>query len=290
MVFSVDHESKKVIATILFDDRLEKYECIISACQIPVCTCKDVYLELIPMQIKNVDDVPTYPHRVNIDIEEMALVKEGAFITPKEDLEFANSFLPALSEDDYSFLHKMRFEFKNKVTEEAGVDSIDASFDYYQVERDGLMSAYNDVLPYGNQLIVTLDDKRYIVMDQFCLLPKCSCSDTTLSIMPISEVDDIGSEVCAFSVNYRKKQWEELEMHSSSLSAKGLKSAVETQIPDFYEKLLKRHIRLKSIYAHCKKKHFESKRPLEISGVGRNDPCPCGSGKKYKKCCLGKTK
>jgi len=21
--------------------------------------------------------------------------------------------------------------------------------------------------------------------------------------------------------------------------------------------------------------------------VSRNDPCPCGSGKKYKKCCLG---
>lgn len=24
--------------------------------------------------------------------------------------------------------------------------------------------------------------------------------------------------------------------------------------------------------------------------VGRNDPCPCGSGNKYKKCCLGKVK
>lgn len=23
----------------------------------------------------------------------------------------------------------------------------------------------------------------------------------------------------------------------------------------------------------------------EKSEVGRNDPCPCGSGKKYKKCC-----
>lgn len=22
--------------------------------------------------------------------------------------------------------------------------------------------------------------------------------------------------------------------------------------------------------------------------IGRNDPCPCGSGKKYKKCCIGK--
>ena len=25
------------------------------------------------------------------------------------------------------------------------------------------------------------------------------------------------------------------------------------------------------------------------SSVGRNEPCPCGSGKKYKKCCLMKT-
>lgn len=24
--------------------------------------------------------------------------------------------------------------------------------------------------------------------------------------------------------------------------------------------------------------------------IGRNDPCPCGSGKKYKKCCLGKAR
>lgn len=24
----------------------------------------------------------------------------------------------------------------------------------------------------------------------------------------------------------------------------------------------------------------------EAAKVGRNDPCPCGSGKKYKKCCL----
>jgi preprotein translocase subunit SecA len=23
----------------------------------------------------------------------------------------------------------------------------------------------------------------------------------------------------------------------------------------------------------------------EVKKIGRNDPCPCGSGKKYKKCC-----
>jgi len=26
-----------------------------------------------------------------------------------------------------------------------------------------------------------------------------------------------------------------------------------------------------------------------MSKFGRNDPCHCGSGKKYKKCCLSKT-
>ena len=26
--------------------------------------------------------------------------------------------------------------------------------------------------------------------------------------------------------------------------------------------------------------------PSHVSGVGRNDPCPCGSGRKYKSCCL----
>ena len=25
--------------------------------------------------------------------------------------------------------------------------------------------------------------------------------------------------------------------------------------------------------------------PRPAAAVGRNDPCPCGSGKKYKKCC-----
>ena len=30
----------------------------------------------------------------------------------------------------------------------------------------------------------------------------------------------------------------------------------------------------------------EAKRPVRAGGkVGRNDPCPCGSGRKYKKCC-----
>ncbi len=28
---------------------------------------------------------------------------------------------------------------------------------------------------------------------------------------------------------------------------------------------------------------------MNFNNIGRNDPCPCGSGKKYKKCCYLKT-
>ena len=28
-----------------------------------------------------------------------------------------------------------------------------------------------------------------------------------------------------------------------------------------------------------------NKKPKRVKKVGRNDPCPCGSGKKYKQCC-----
>lgn len=35
-----------------------------------------------------------------------------------------------------------------------------------------------------------------------------------------------------------------------------------------------------------KKAYMATKTVVKGEKIGRNDPCPCGSGKKYKKCCL----
>jgi preprotein translocase subunit SecA len=37
-----------------------------------------------------------------------------------------------------------------------------------------------------------------------------------------------------------------------------------------------------------RKEYNKSKIVVKEEKIGRNDPCPCGSGKKYKKCCLNK--
>ena len=39
--------------------------------------------------------------------------------------------------------------------------------------------------------------------------------------------------------------------------------------------------KLKELYKEAKRANTIVKGPK----IGRNDPCPCGSGKKYKKCC-----
>jgi len=31
--------------------------------------------------------------------------------------------------------------------------------------------------------------------------------------------------------------------------------------------------------------HYSKPSPVKVVKIGRNEPCPCGSGKKYKKCC-----
>lgn len=33
---------------------------------------------------------------------------------------------------------------------------------------------------------------------------------------------------------------------------------------------------------------YNGEAKYQMKKIGRNDPCPCGSGKKYKKCCLNK--
>jgi len=34
-----------------------------------------------------------------------------------------------------------------------------------------------------------------------------------------------------------------------------------------------------------RKDYNKSKQVIKPKKIGRNEPCPCGSGKKYKKCC-----
>jgi len=57
---------------------------------------------------------------------------------------------------------------------------------------------------------------------------------------------------------------------------------LEKRNPELYQMLRKMY--------HQDTKKLLSGGPIRKGRIGRNSPCPCGSGEKYKKCCLRKTK
>jgi yecA family protein len=77
--------------------------------------------------------------------------------------------------------------------------------------------------------------------------------------------------------------------------APGRRKKRDTSFEDFARMMRTMFPDALASYAHMGRTIFEviSKRsasdrePARSTNVGRNDPCPCGSGKKYKKCCGG---
>lgn len=69
-------------------------------------------------------------------------------------------------------------------------------------------------------------------------------------------------------------------MDATELSQKNYQSkeSMETAIQNNQMK------QLEELAQAWKKAHTQKVR--EHKKIGRNDPCPCGSGKKYKNCCL----
>ena len=58
----------------------------------------------------------------------------------------------------------------------------------------------------------------------------------------------------------------------------------KAKFPNLLETFARRHKQLSVLYdSYWRKRHASLQ--AKSTKVGRNDPCPCGSEKKYKKCC-----
>lgn len=295
-------KSKDGAVFFLFDDKTEglmaaipngadarTYQCEIGTCDSPVCTCKVLYLSFTPQDPAD-RKTSVFPYRVNLDIDRKELAYEDESEVPKDHLAFAKLLLSNMDEADFQLLNRVHFAYKNEQTEAAPSDAIEAVFDFDMVENQGAMYAYSEVLPYGELLRAEMNGRDCMVFDQYCLKSKCSCKTTTLTfVQKDNETDSDAKELFAVEADYQKKRWTVVESIGLQADLPAARSAMEAMFPDLYKRLRSRHTRLKKIYANCKKKHFKqepNKQETILQKVGRNDPCPCGSGKKYKKCCM----
>lgn len=131
-------------------------------------------------------------------------------------------------------------------------------------------------------------DHKYIVFDSYCVVPDCDCTETRLSFTKETEKSSTDEDF-SFTFDYKNGKVKD----RFNISSQALKEIPNEFTNEMGKILEERHKELKEKlepYIINKIENFKKKSVFRNRKVGRNEPCPCGSGKKYKKCCLDKNK
>ena len=137
-----------------------------------------------------------------------------------------------------------------------------------------------------------LPEGKYMYIEYYCLEPQCDCNSGAFQMV---ELDHQGKETQNTIALIDYTWTEPVSTHNPSLGPQFIGSRFAEAGLEEFKKLLSTYSnmidKLKNGYVKTREErtHPESREVTPIqktTKVGRNDPCPCGSGKKYKKCCL----
>ncbi len=293
MIFTKDDKAQTVFATLPGAHGEDVYACGFAICANPLCTCNRVTVQFMPASSSSEHEERFWQHSITVNVEkhdvETGLESEE---TGRQDTAFQHMMRQHLHDEEYQFLYQEYILYKRYVTEQADIASLQVDFPIDDIERNNTMLGYTDVLPYAEYFTLSLDGQPYVFLDQYCVQPHCSCVDAIISCLRLDEQGRMGDDVAAYTIQYKKRRWTRLDERRPELGTVGnvgeLKRVIEAAYPAWYDHLRTRHSHLKTLYANCLKAKGIGLPQISENTVGRNDPCPCGSGKKFKKCCLNK--
>jgi hypothetical protein len=143
------------------------------------------------------------------------------------------------------------------------------------------MIGYDDLFPADWNLLVLHGGAAYWLCDQHCPKPNCPCSAIVVQLYRLD-----GS-----SIDYAGK---------ITLDLRGPDRRPETTTPvaaalfestwrRYGDELVRRHTEVRAAVQRMPTA-TPARAPATALAPARNGPCPCGSGRKYKRCCAGATK
>ncbi len=255
-------------------------------CRDPVCHCTD-----IDFTIERIDggSIKQQKKKYNFSLD---VYKRKIALGKKSDLSlinknFAKSFIKKLKEKDWLELETFFISYKRYITNNCNIEELDAEFPYTEIEYDSLLIGYTQIFPFSRTLAVAIDDdEEYLINDQYCLNIKCKCSESVLVFVQLSKDHILGSdEVAVVRYNYKKNKWETLEKIQMGINLKNLMDEVRKSYPNLANILKERHRQLRALYKKYRMKINIHQGDQSNGRIAKNAPCPCGSGKKYKRCC-----
>jgi hypothetical protein len=257
-----------------------------SLCPSPVCQCDRMGLRCFP-ETTGQSPPASVPVCLEMDLERCAIANFQQLKSDPASISVAMAIANEISQADWNRLRSFYLGVKQYLTEHTDPDQIDADFPPEVLAHEGSMVGYYEILPYARSVEFTLGAQTWLLDDQHCVRSGCSCQEAVLSFFefrPSTPPSGTGIEP-ALSIRYGYGTGQ-IEPLSGALEGRwpeqDFVNALKKVLPDLDAVLAKRQALLQRLYRRALSRKTIR---LQAPQPSRNDPCPCGSGKKYKKCC-----
>jgi hypothetical protein len=264
----------------------------LSVCPDPLCPCGDLTFDCTPVACPEGSSPGSTPWQFILDTENRYLVVETGGNRSRNERYLGRAFVDALDSSGWTKLRAYFMEVRRRQTEAADVTELEAEFPDEVLEDASVLVGYTEILPHGILATFRIGDDVWQADDAYCVAPKCDCTTAHLTFLRIlhggrrkAEFDH--DKVPGFRYSYRTGVIEEVGVAPTDgmPSLDELLEATRDLVPSLDQELELRHSQLRILYLRELLRLSEEEDAALSPKVGRNDPCPCGSGKKYKRCC-----
>ncbi len=212
-----------------------------------------------------------------------------------ETLHLARMIQERMSEAAWEELHEWFWTDKIEAIDTANVDEIDIT-DLPNAD-DGHLIPFIEVFPAGLSLYFEFENGCWGADESYCVQPGCRCTEIVLAFLLFRDATGKRTTVLentpAIRYDYRKQTTRALAPGPAGTPpTHRLLAALKAVHPQLDKELELHHTIMKALYvrhalaeSQLRQQKLETQLKNFAGRVGRNDPCPCGSGRKFKKCC-----
>jgi hypothetical protein len=253
-------------------------------CDSPVCECTAVRVALM-------DELDQPVTQFSVDVSDRARAEhsERLFGTAHA---LSETEIRSFDDADWSFLWKVFGTVKAHATDTLDPRKVEVDFPMSEdIEAHGELVSYNAVLPHAEKFFIEYPDEAVLLDEQYCLARGCECDRVAVAFICLEGESRNRKQKKGDSpmvwVSYRTGKVTDIEAgDATTREAVALLDGFKAKFPHLLDTFSKRHKQLSLLYDHYWQRRQASLR-AKSTKVGRNELCPCGSGKKYKKCCGG---
>jgi hypothetical protein len=267
-----------------------KYRVRLHACRNPTCECCSVRFDCEPVDAPYAGSGVI--HWFWLDVLKKAVEKSDALISDPATKRLANAIRSELTPADWQTLYLWFRIHKQEVIAETTPEEFD--MERLPNVEPGAMVGFTEVFPWGRALDFALGDEFWTVEEQYCVEAKCDCTEAVLCFLKYRDSDakEIVGPNNPPTLRYdycSRKVTKTLHWLETLPAPKELMKLIAQSEPSLHPGMELRHTLVKTLYIQRRVNQLKDLLPARSSKTGRNSPCRCGSGKKYKHCCLGKS-